>query len=671
MLNLLRVKDSFCHKNVNYSFEKGLTAISGLNGKGKSELIDIIQWCLWGVKALRGDASDYDHYAAELYFTVRGVEYAVIRSKNNAHLIRGDDSLARGTKPVNQKIEAIFGYSYEVFKMANVSRQGEAQMLCDMLPTERKRAIDNVIGLNRLDNVSKWAKERRDTHRVAASTLERFLVQPDPVSAVDVPVQTPEQLLALASEADTKHGIWKALKAVKCPVEVRLFTSLHDLNTLREQQAKRLDGLAAIKALEDTLKSFPQAVEKVLPHPWVDELTALKNDLKVLQGRKMQQASLSRELQLMPFTTLTQEDVDQHRAAISLWEKFERKQKLIKQQVEHHCPNCKHVWHDQPAELAELSDVPDEMDKPEYTVQALAKVELAVSQAPARAELIKKVAELEVLTALLIDPTATIQAIEAQQELYNKYLAFAAVEAKAAEVRQHLDVLTFNLPSDVSSKIKEGELNHKVYAEYLTEKRAYEQAQAALKEHPENGYAEESAEFSRLWTVAQKYLLDVQSYQTKLAQYEQAVVEHVQEKAQEGHWSNVMESILAMRQKVKSQLIPSLASVASSLLSAMSGGWLSKVEISEDFEIAIDGKKVHKLSGAGKDLSNMALRIALGLVLTNNVFPVLMLDEVDQGIDREKAPLLAEALKRLTTSIGQIIQISHKAGLVADHRIEL
>ena len=76
------------------------------------------------------------------------------------------------------------------------------------------------------------------------------------------------------------------------------------------------------------------------------------------------------------------------------------------------------------------------------------------------------------------------------------------------------------------------------------------------------------------------------------------------------------------------------------------------------------------MSGAEKAIANIALRIALGQILTCRVFPFLALDEFDEAMDADWSESTAEAIRSLTGSIAQIFVVSHK-NPEADHYVRL
>src|SRR6266481_4565515 len=83
-----------------------------------------------------------------------------------------------------------------------------------------------------------------------------------------------------------------------------------------------------------------------------------------------------------------------------------------------------------------------------------------------------------------------------------------------------------------------------------------------------------------------------------------------------------------------------------------------------------DGQPLDTLSGSGKAVANLAIRIGLGQALTNNVMSLFMADEIDAAIDDERATSTGECLQNPTKVIKQILLVSHKTP-DADHYIDL
>ena len=76
----LTVKNGFAHKDTSVSFKVGINWLTGENEGGKSELLDMIGYSLFG-KGLKTDLADYVGLEVSLFFKVKNEYYYVIRGK--------------------------------------------------------------------------------------------------------------------------------------------------------------------------------------------------------------------------------------------------------------------------------------------------------------------------------------------------------------------------------------------------------------------------------------------------------------------------------------------------------------------------------------------------------------------------------------------------------------
>jgi DNA repair exonuclease SbcCD ATPase subunit len=169
---------------------------------------------------------------------------------------------------------------------------------------------------------------------------------------------------------------------------------------------------------------------------------------------------------------------------------------------------------------------------------------------------------------------------------------------------------------------------------------------------------------------AERYEMAYAMWTTQRAEYERRVAELQAKEEEANEIDRARKALKAIRSRVKEHLVPSLSAVASRLLSEMTGGQRTAIDVNEDFEIVVDGQDIDTLSGSGKAVANLALRIGLGQVLTNKVFPLFMGDEVDAAMDQSRAESTAAALRNLSSSIAQVVVVSHKTP-EADNYIQL
>lgn len=111
---------------------------------------------------------------------------------------------------------------------------------------------------------------------------------------------------------------------------------------------------------------------------------------------------------------------------------------------------------------------------------------------------------------------------------------------------------------------------------------------------------------------------------------------------------------------------PALAQKASDLLSELTDGKYSKMELNEDYEIFIfeQGERfsLERFSGGEKDLANLCLRLAISYLVSENAgseLGFIVLDEVFGSQDPQRKANIITALSRLNPRFRQIFLITH------------
>jgi DNA repair exonuclease SbcCD ATPase subunit len=661
MLKRLELKNCFKHANCVFEFTTGLTAITGPNEAGKSLIFEMIAFALFGSVALRGSADDYKKLYVALDFTVLGVEYRVVRSGSKCLLYVNGKEVATGIKVVNPKLLEILGYDFKVFSIANCANQDELLKLGNMKPTERKSMVDNVIGLTIIDKLSASIATKIGTLNTELETLRVTTVQPQ---APVVPegyraageIQT--EINGLVTQEQRFHYLRQWLSVPHQQPIPPTDPQLASMDELVAGNAQVSGQMAKLRELEKQVARYTE------PTLTPEQIAALKVQWEQVDKLSDLRHQLSRLTAPPPYTRQQLEEWSAQAQQAAAWK---QKEQLLAQ-GENECPKCKHHWPVASEQLKAFEKV-SMTPMPQYVPgpHDYSLMEAYERDQPNRTTLEAQIAELgEISTPTISKDEIAIQERslgeretmqQAKQELADLQAYFSQGVPDYASMIQRRQLFEQQLAAYNQAVINYNQYvtdYHKNHAEYLELQNVPNQVQllrnlltqVALYDHAFSNYQKQIEYYNiQLGVIQEKSLL--------LNQYERSRI-----------------ALKEARSTVKKYLVPSLNRVASALLAQMTGGSRSSVEVTEDFEIFIDGQALNTLSGSGKAVANLAIRIALGQVLIAKKFPVFMADEIDGSMDDERAEFTAECLRRLTKHVSQLLLISHKRP-DADHYIEL
>lgn len=639
-------------------FKDGFGAITGPNESGKSVILEMIRFCLFGTAALRGVTDDYKKLAAELVFELKGETYTVKRTISSAKVYRGEEEIAVGIRPSNEKIVQLFGFGLDVFDMACVANQDELLKLGSIRPAERKRMVDSVIGLGVLDDLAKEiGDEATALNRRAKDLMDSVRPPVEPIKpegyrpAVDV-ARDRDALLVLKSEYDQIQG-WLSVG----PAEPKMPTttvslSVSELQFFVEAQMARQ---AQRQVLQAELDRIPA------PSPYSDEdLDRAQDDHKLYSSYILKRRFLSQyEPPKYEMAALT--------AAEALWVRYKRHLDYAHIQLklagsDHHtCPKCAHSWPTDPITHAELEQALALLGAQERSEHPPAISEQEIKADKHRHEVWASVAaEWEELKDAP-DVQPDVRMTEAQIEQHRRANSLAA---RRTELLEQLSGFKTDEP-DYQKMLTERQLfEHRLEA-YNAERTAYNRW---LEEKSQKQARSAMLEFDIQKLPGLNTLYeDCRLYEQALASYEEAKVAYddcvkaaksFEDEAED--CKRVKTALVALRGMVKQHLVPSLNKVASHLITQMTGGQRTKIVADEDFNILVDDQSIDTLSGSGKAVANLALRLGLGQVLTNNVLSLFMGDEIDASMDKDRAENTANTLQTLRRKISQILLVSHK-----------
>lgn len=709
------------HHGRTFKFKEGLNIIRGENEAGKSYIFEMIDFALHGSVALRLPVSMYPtNLQADLVFQIKGQVYWVRRTPKKATLYFGTgedcDSylIASGVKPVDAEIRKLLGYNRNVFMVSNYSSQDSIQYLSQMKPAERKRTIDNVVGLTAVEQVLIDRKNNLSAlKKVEASFASRRVEPPAELEVEYNPLF--EEIIRTERESIDKFNATIAVQqsnqrqhlaldnSKPAPFELLnvdglLSIGAHDVKHIRLKR-QRLEVKTA-----SLLKEYTDHCQSPVHRPDDVDLSALIKGLTIsdVQSGKLKRYELLNKIdffekEIAKFPDISGEqyvpmsEIEEVAAQENLYKDWLEVQRL-KEKGAITCNHCEgevllaidHI-------RAHYSHVPEMVEKPLITSQ----------------ELINKNKDLEHITQSVADYKNQLEGFKNQLVDFDKtWYSEEALDEHVAALERETDyncrLENFYVWADKELKLNqavvEAEHELKEFNEQNHSDEALDKAEQAMANHVQN---ERNKQIMDQWQKSKDALEPfdaeaLQQAQTELKVVEQSLQENLKwfEAWKEyfrldqifSEWNNgfalasheveqeklAIDTLNNFKAKIKTTILPSVNAVASTWLYKMSEGKHFKITLTDDMEILVGDQPIEALSISGRALGHLSLRMALGQVLTNSVFPVFMADEIDASMRNNRAQAVLDSLtEMLNGSMKQIIMISHRELERIDNVIEV
>jgi exonuclease SbcC len=187
MLKRLAVENIRSYRKLDISFRNGVTVVSGVNGSGKSSLLEACFTGLFGSKTLDRDfvLSDIITRGATkasivLEFEQNGHDYSVEqsfrndpekgRASNTRSVFRKDGEIIfdQATRTY-EAVTSLLNMDEEAYRNCVYIRQGEIDVLINARPKDRQKMIDDLLQLGKLEEY----RERASSARVGVGRHQR------------------------------------------------------------------------------------------------------------------------------------------------------------------------------------------------------------------------------------------------------------------------------------------------------------------------------------------------------------------------------------------------------------------------------------------------------------------------------------------------------------------
>jgi exonuclease SbcC len=252
------------HARTEMTFDRGITAIIGPNGSGKTTVLEAIAWALYGQPAIRGQRDGVRFLGAgarapvevELDFELGGHRYRVKRGLTTAavYLDGSESAVANSISAVNELVARRMGMSRSEFFNTYFTGQKDLAVMAAMGTTERAQFLSRVLGYERLRTAQEIARETRRRIGAEIVGLRSAMPEPDAIArAVTEAATSLQDAIARSNEAGTRHAVALA--------ELRRVTPVWELAQREREQWQRL--LAEITIVDREVSDLTRDGERL------------------------------------------------------------------------------------------------------------------------------------------------------------------------------------------------------------------------------------------------------------------------------------------------------------------------------------------------------------------------------------------------------------------------
>ena len=213
------------HSDTELSLRSGVTVIHGVNGSGKSSLLEACFFALYGSAAIDGTlddaiANDAEEMAVTLSFTHGGADYRVERevklrggtAQTTTCVLETPEGPIEQVTDVENHIQGLLRMDADAFVNCAYVRQGEVNKLINASPGERQDMIDDLLQLGTLETYRERAsdarvgvKRVRDRKRELLADRERTIEQKENKGLADRLNNLEAERTELTEEIETKE----------------------------------------------------------------------------------------------------------------------------------------------------------------------------------------------------------------------------------------------------------------------------------------------------------------------------------------------------------------------------------------------------------------------------------------------------------------------------------
>lgn len=712
----------------------GVTSINGVNGSGKSTIVNSFSWCLYGTKfsgqknktfIRDGVDAKEKEVSVTSYILVNGEEYKIKRKlldnkgtcECNVFKKKDEEYIKEAGPAVSHTeryIRELLGIDEKGFLSSIFIQQKQVDQIISASAKERSIIIEKLTGILALTKSIDLAKEEYKTLQKAANLIN---VEDDSevIKKINTEKDTINELRKFLNNGKKDYDLLKEQIEIKnqeleeedkkqeiknqlTQEYIQTKSNISNYNKVIDENIKILENNKKNKKVkvlqnEDELKEKQKELNTKIKTE-TDKYNYVKSVLLSLEEKINKKIILDLELlieETIEYIQKLEKDIeDKTTEKLVLKTEITHNNQLIKalKNNDASCPVC-----GSPIE-EEFQSLEDLVEKTKNKKEHFKNIEVEIVSLTSKLNEEKN--NLNIYNQNLVFKKEKEEALllykEKEKELKKLEKIIKKIDTELSVVNNHLSEI--NLHKEAISLTKEIEQNIIEYTNRLNEekekKKQLENKKNELNALDKKSYKvlkdntlNENKKFNDLKTdllqKKQQFMYSKEKYENLILdknRIDKAKLEYDKLMTEVSVYVKMIKLLTEFKKERILNSVPMITDIASDIFMKFTNNDFLKLELNDKFEVIVQTKDniirpVGLLSGGELSTAAIALRIAISLFLNNEDQSLLILDEVLVSMDDERTQNILETIAEITNTQLIFIAHNHLINDISDKIVEL
>lgn len=712
----------------------GVTSINGVNGSGKSTIVNSFSWCLYGTKfsgqknktfIRDGVDAKEKEVSVTSYILVNGEEYKIKRKlldnkgtcECNVFKKKDEEYIKEAGPAVSHTeryIRELLGIDEKGFLSSIFIQQKQVDQIISASAKERSIIIEKLTGILALTKSIDLAKEEYKTLQKAANLIN---VEDDSevIKKINTEKDTINELRNFLNNGKKDYDLLKEQIEIKnqeleeedkkqeiknqlTQEYIQTKSNISNYNKVIDENIKILENNKKNKKVkvlqnEDELKEKQKELNTKIKTE-TDKYNYVKSVLLSLEEKINKKIILDLELlieETIEYIQKLEKDIeDKTTEKLVLKTEITHNNQLIKalKNNDASCPVC-----GSPIE-EEFQSLEDLVEKTKNKKEHFKNIEVEIVSLTSKLNEEKN--NLNIYNQNLVFKKEKEEALllykEKEKELKKLEKIIKKIDTELSVVNNHLSEI--NLHKEAISLTKEIEQNVIEYTNRLNEEKE-KKKQLEIKKNELNALDKksykvlkddtlnENKKFNDLKTdllqKKQQFMYSKEKYENLILdknRIDKAKLEYDKLMTEISVYVKMIKLLTEFKKERILNSVPMITDIASDIFMKFTNNDFLKLELNDKFEVIVQTKDniirpVGLLSGGELSTAAIALRIAISLFLNNENQSLLILDEVLVSMDDERTQNILETIAEITNTQLIFIAHNHLINDISDKIVEL